>query len=75
MARMKKKAQGITAETDASRDQTVARPHRSRSRCPVASAVAVRRMTQEEERQLDAALDLFLREIVREHLDRQRLSC
>jgi hypothetical protein len=29
-------------------------------------------MTQEEERQLDAVIDFFLREIVREHLDRQQ---
>jgi hypothetical protein len=35
----------------------------------------VRRMTQEEERQLEAVLDLFLREVVREHFDRQEQSC
>jgi hypothetical protein len=39
---------------------------------PALAAVSVRRMTQEEERQLDAVLDLFLREIVREQLDRQQ---
>src|SRR5437762_656569 len=65
----------VEAAADAPRDQKVARPHRNRNQCPVVSAVSVRRMTQEEERQLDAVLDLFLREIVREHLDRQQQSC
>jgi hypothetical protein len=75
MARKKNVAQGIAAAADAPRDQTVASPHRSRSQCPIASAVNLRRMTPEEERQLDAVLDLFLREIAREHLDRQQQSC
>lgn len=75
MARKKKTAHGTVAAADAPRDQTVARPHRSRSQCPNASAVSVRRMTQEEERHLDAVLDLFLRQIVAEHLDRQQQSC
>lgn len=75
MARKKKTARVVAAAADAPRGQKVARPYRSQQQCPIASAVSVRRMTQEEERQLDAALDLFLREIVREHLDRQQQSC
>jgi hypothetical protein len=35
---------------------------------PIA-VVATRRQTPEEERRFDAALDLFLMELVRQHLD------
>jgi hypothetical protein len=52
----------------------------SRQRCcdgkvPHAAAVSVRRLTQEEERQLEAVLDHFLMKIVHEHFERQHKSC
>lgn len=72
MARKRKIAQGASAVADAPRHQMSARPHRSGSQRPIASAVSVRRMTQEDERQLDAVIDLFLAELVRQHFDRQQ---
>lgn len=72
MARKKTTARCSSTAADAPRDQTVARSHFSRKQCPIASAVSVRRMTQEEERQLDAVLDLFLAEMVRQHFERQQ---
>jgi hypothetical protein len=75
MARKKKQARDITAVVEASRVQKDARPQRSSGQCPFASAVKVRRMTQEEERQLEAVLDLFLMKIVQEHFERQQASC
>ena len=74
MAGSKKAAKGLVSAADTPRDQTVALPHRNRKQCPVASAVSVRRMTQEDERQLDAVLDLFLAEMVRQHFERQQMQ-
>ncbi len=41
----------------------------SQSRTPLTIAVAHRRQTPEEQRQFNAALDVFLAEWVRQHLD------
>jgi hypothetical protein len=72
MARRQQQAKGDSAtHAGASHDQTNVRPRQRGRGCPTASAVKVRRMTQEEERQLEAVLDLFLHEIVREHFERQ----
>lgn len=46
----------------------------SPSRRPFAMAVAIRRQTPEEERQLEAVLDLFLMQIVHEQFERQKTS-
>ena len=44
----------------------------SRPRTPPAIAVATRRQTPEDQRQFNAALDVFLAEWVRQHLGRVR---
>jgi hypothetical protein len=73
---MKSAKKRVVSSTTAQSTETVraadaARQVRTKGQ-PALAAVSVRRMTQEEERQLDAVLDLFLREIVREQLDRQQ---
>ena len=75
MARKKKQAQGVPLAAAASHAQRGARPQRSEGKFPLAAAVSVRRITQEDERQLETVLDLFLMQIVHEHFERQQESC
>lgn len=70
MPRKKKRAEGIPIVATASRVQSGARPHSSNRQNPIAVVVSVRRQTSDEERRYRAALQLFLTEIVRQHLGR-----
>jgi len=70
MPRNKKKTNGIGNGSVASRIKADARPHPLPRQYPIVSAVKIRRMTQEEERQLEAAIDLFLMTTVHEHFER-----
>lgn len=74
-ARKKKQARETPIAAIASQDQTVPRPRLGTRSDPVAAAVKVRRLTQEDERRLEAVLDLFLMELVHEHFERQSESC
>ncbi len=74
MARKTTSDNGREAAADGPRLQTEASRPRRDGRKPVAVAVAVRRQTPEEERQMEAVIDLFLAETVRQHFERQSQS-
>ncbi len=71
MARKTTPCNGPDAAADCPRLQKETSRHRRGSRQPVAVAVSVRRQTPEEERQMEAVIDLFLSETVRQHFERQ----
>ncbi len=71
MARKTTSCSEHDAAADGPRLQKEASCHRRGSRQPVAAAVSVRRQTPEEERQMEAVIDLFLSETVRQHFERQ----
>jgi hypothetical protein len=75
LARKKKQAKGISIAAAASQVQKDQRPRRCDRSYPIAAAVEVRRLTQEDERRLEALLDLFLMQMVHEHFERQQVSC
>lgn len=75
MPRKNKQAHGKPIVAAASHAESGSRPRRSNGQCPIAAAVKVRRMTQEDERQLEAVLDRFLMQIVHEHFEREQGSC
>ncbi len=74
MARKKTSDNGRKTAADGPRLQTEASRPRRDGRKPVAVAVSVRRQTPEEERQMEAVIDLFLAETVRQHFERQSQS-
>ena len=74
MARKTTADNGRKAAVDGPRLQTESSRHRRDGRKPVAVLVSVRRQTPEEERQMEAILDLFLAETVRQHFERQSQS-
>ncbi len=74
MARKTTSANGREAAADGPRLQTEANRPRRDGRRPVAVAVSVRRQTHEEQRQMEAVIDLFLAETVRQHFERQSQS-
>ncbi len=71
MARKTTSDNGREAAADGPRLQKEASRRRRDGRKPVAAAVSVRRQTPEEERQMEAGIDLFLSETVRQHFERQ----
>ena len=70
IARKNKQARGKPIAAAASRVQSDARPHSRNRQDPIAVAVSIRRQTSDEERRYKAALQLFLTEVVRQHLGR-----
>ena len=74
MARKTTSDNGRKAVADGPRLQTEASRPRGDGRKPVAVAVSVRRQTPEEERQMEAVIDLFLAETVRQYFERQSQS-
>ena len=62
------------AAADVPRLQAESNRPRRDGRKPVVAAVSVRRQTPEEEREMEAVIDLFLAEIVRQHFERQSQS-
>ncbi len=71
MARKTTSCSEHDAAADGPRLQTEPSRRRGDGRKPVAVAVSVRRQTPEEERQMEAVIDLFLAETVRQHFERQ----
>ncbi len=71
MARKTTSGNGREAVADGPRLQTESSRLRRDGRKPVAVAVSVRRQTPEKERQMEAVIDLFLSETVRQHFERQ----
>ena len=74
MARKTTSCSGHDAAADGPRLQAESSRPRRDDRKPVAVAVSVRRQTPEEERQMEAVIDLFLAETVRQHFERQSQS-
>ncbi len=73
MKRLLKGSQGRTSKEEAARLSMPAstRPM-PRRRGPLNLAVATRRQTHEQQRQYNAALDGFLAEMVRQHLEAEK---
>ncbi len=74
MARKTISDNGRDAAADGPRLQMESSRSRRDGRKPAAVAVSVRRQTPEEERQMEAVIDLFLAETVRQHFERQSQS-